>query len=170
MNSSLVSCSGQEQSRSACIERLDWLTLLIGASLLLFLNAGCGGSEGPQRIAVAGTVTLDGTPMSFGLIRFNPKDDISGPGAMAQIVGGEFMFNTENGPVVGNHRIEIEATDFQSFEIDDETAFALQMQTTGMSPLANNPVPAIYNTASTLTATVTESDDQKFPFDLKSVH
>lgn len=170
MNSSPVSGSGQEQLCSSCIERLDWLRLLIGASLLLFLNAGCGGNDGPQRIAVSGTVTLDGTPMSFGLIRFIPRDEKAGPGAMAQIVGGEYKFDTENGPVVGTHRIEIEATDFQSFEIDDETAFALQMQTTGMSPLANNPVPAIYNTSSALTAAVTESGDQKFPFDLKSVH
>lgn len=82
----------------------------------------------------------------------------------------DLLDGTDSGPVVGNHRIEIEATDFQGFEIDNEAAFASQMQATGMSPVARNPVPAIYDRASMLMATVTDSDGQRFVFELKSAH
>jgi hypothetical protein len=74
----------------------------------------------------------------------------------------------DDGPVVASHRVEIEATDFQNFDIDNEAAFAAQVQKTGTSPLGRNPVPAIYNHASTLTAMVPETNDQSFQFDLKS--
>lgn len=167
MSFSSASCLAME--RLACFfpERLNRVTMLVGASLLLF-NAGCGGSDGPERIAVVGTVTLDGSPMSFGSIRFIPKKEEAGPGAMARIIGGEFAFTADDGPVVANHRVEIEATDHQNFAIDDEAAFAAQTQKTGKSPLAINPVPANYNRQSTLTATVTNSNSQSFTFDLKS--
>ena len=157
-----------EQLSGFLIARLDWMTLLVGALTLLFLNVGCGDNSGPERIAVSGLVQLDGAPMSGGLIRFVPKNDRVGPGAMAQIVDGEFAFTVVDGPVPGNHRVEIESTGHLGFEIDDESAFAAQMQKTGRSPLAKNPVPAIYNTASTLTATVTNSDQPELRFDLKS--
>jgi hypothetical protein len=74
----------------------------------------------------------------------------------------------DDGPVVASHRVEIEATDFQNFDIDNEAAFAEQAQKTGKSPLASNPVPFTYNHASTLTARVTDANDQSFRFDLKS--
>jgi len=144
------------------------LSLAIGAILPLLLTVGCSGLEGPVRIKVAGHVTLDGVPLAFGVIRFIPQDDKAGPAASTQIIGGEFQFSREDGPVVASHRVEIEATDFQNFDIDDEAAFADQVQKTGMTPLGRNPVPASYNHASTLTAIVTDANDQSFQFDLTS--
>ena len=70
--------------------------------------------------------------------------------------------------MIANHRVEIEATEFQDFAIDDEAAFAAAAEATGVSPVAVNPVPAIYNSRSTLTASVTDADGQSFAFDLKT--
>jgi hypothetical protein len=39
---------------------------------------------------------------------------------------------------------------------------------TGRSPLGRNPIPATYNINSTLTVFVQDSNDQTFPFDLRS--
>ena len=119
-------------------------------------------------MSVSGTVILDESPLAFGVIRFVPNDEKAGPGAATQILEGEFQFSADDGPVIASHRVEIEATDFQSFEIDDEAAFATEVERTGESPLANNPVPAIYNTKSILTASVSEKDDQSFTFTLKT--
>lgn len=118
-------------------------------------------------MAVSGTVTLNDLPLGLGVIRFIPENH-SGPAASTEIVGGEFVFTSDDGPVIGTHRVEIEATGYQRFDIDDEVAFAASMMRTGKSPLATNPVPANYNRASTLKAEVTPSETQRFQFDLKT--
>lgn len=87
---------------------------------------------------------------------------------MAEIVNGEFRFAKENGPVAGNHRVEIDSRPHLEFEIDDERSFAAEMKKTGRSPLAKNDVPAMYNTASTLTVLVTEESIQPLKFELRS--
>jgi hypothetical protein len=87
---------------------------------------------------------------------------------MAEIVDGKFSLEENDGPVPGLHRVEIEATEHLSFEIDNEAEYAVAVQKTGRSPVALNPVPAIYNRNSTLTANVADTDEQVFPFDLKS--
>lgn len=142
--------------------------MLLLTFLTLVSQAGCSKADGPVRFAVAGKVTSDGTPLPSGLIRFVPKSENAGPGAMTNITDGTFQFTADTGPVEGDHRVEIESTNHQGFEIDDESAFAAAVQKTGKSPLARNPIPASYNTASTLTATVTDSEAQEFSFELKS--
>ena len=156
------------KGRSANICLPDWLTVAVGVIMLLNLQAGCGSSSVPVRIPVTGKVNLDDAPLLSGVIRFVPADNAGGPAAATKIVAGEFEFSSDNGPVVANHRVEIEATDFQNFAIDDEAAFAAAAEATGESPLAVNPVPPIYNSRSTLTASVTDADGQSFTFDLKS--
>ncbi len=64
------------------------LRALIGSSTLLrfrpvvcvavLLLAGCGGSSGKaiERNPVSGTVTLDGSPLDQGAIRFEPMSDV----------------------------------------------------------------------------------------------
>ena len=140
-----------------------------GLSVLIFLPiTGCSNSEGPLRVPVSGQVMLDGQPLSSGVIRFIPQEGTEGPGAAAQIINGKFQFSDDDGPIAASHRVEIEATEFQGFAIDDEAAFAVYVQNTGRSPLASNPIPPIYNRASTLKAIVTDAEDQEFEFSLSS--
>ena len=129
--------------------------------------AGCGDAGDLQRQAVSGFVTLNGVPLRSGVIRLIPTDK-SGPGAMSNINDGAFHFSSIDGPVTARHRVEIEATDFHGFDIDNEVAFATAMQKLGRSPMAGNPIPAIYNRASILTAVVSTMNEHELRFDLKS--
>ena len=119
-------------------------------------------------MAVTGTVTLDDLPLIAGQIRLIPKEPSAGPGAMAEIAGGIFVFTEQTGPVVGEHRVEIEESGFQGFAIDDEAAFAATMTKSGKSPIAKNPIPPVYNSDSKLTATIGDLEQQELKFDLKS--
>jgi len=141
---------------------------LLMLGLVAVLNAGCGSDNHLNRKAVSGYVNFDGSPLPHGVIRLVPQATTGGPGVMAEIVAGKFSLDAELGPVPGSHRVEIEATQYLSFEIDNEAAYAAAVVATGRSPLARNPVPAIYNKQSTLTANVADTHDQVFRFELKS--
>jgi hypothetical protein len=73
-----------------------------------------------------------------------------------------------DGPVIANHRVKIEATGYQDFSIEDEVAFAAEVEKTDASPVATNPAPTFYNTQSILTANVSGTNDQSFQFNLKT--
>lgn len=175
MNSSLPPRRAMPRSDRHALGRLaGWSAgrsrpLLVTLSLLC-LAIGCGGPDGPVRVAVSGQVTLDGAPLTSGVIRFIPQTEAAGPAASLSIVGGQFTSTAADGPVIGTHRVEIEAVDHQGFAIDDEAAFSARVEQTGQSPLACNPIPVIYNSASTLTATVTEADNPTFQFALSTQH
>jgi hypothetical protein len=139
------------------------LILLVGVVCL----AGCGGEEGPPRAAARGQVTLDGQPLAEGVIRFIPAQDTTGPAAMATIRNGQYELDDETGPVLGSHRVEIEATGHHSFAIDDEAAFAAQVEQKG-GRMAQNPVPIVYNRRSSLTAEIAADRVNELNFPLSS--
>lgn len=137
--------------------------------LVAALAAGCGGSEeGPVRAAVRGQVSLDGQPLESGMIRFVPAEGTTGPAAVAAIVDGHFELTDEEGPIVGDHRVEIEATDYTAFAIDDEQAFAKSFRENRGKPLPPNPVPETYNRRSTLTASISADQSNELSFPLTS--
>ena len=136
--------------------------------LITFFAIGCGSGDALNRPAISGFVSVNGDPLKHGLIRFEPQGTTTGPGVMAEIFEGQFCFSKDNGPVPGTHRVEVEATQFQGFAIDNEAAYTAAVMQTGRSPLGRDPIPAAYNTNSTLTVFVQDSDDQTFPFDLRS--
>lgn len=140
---------------------------IISVAILLAM-IGCGSGDPLNRQAVSGHVNVDGVPLPHGLIRFVPQGTTTGPGAMTEINDGQFCFSKDSGPIPGAHRVEVEATQFQGFAIDNEAAYSAAMMQTGRSPLGRNPIPAAYNSNSTLRAFVQDSNDQTFPFDLRS--
>ena len=142
-------------------------TVIISIPILLAM-IGCGSGDPLNRQAVSGRVNVDGVPLPHGLIRFLPQGTTSGPGAMTEINDGQFCFSKDSGPIPGTHRVEVEATQFQGFAIDNEAAYTAAVMQTGQSPLGSNPIPAAYNINSTLTAFVQDSNDQTIPFDLRS--
>jgi hypothetical protein len=139
-----------------------WLVLAIAAAA-----TGCGGDEGPPRVAVSGVVSLDGQPLPSGQIRFIPTGETKGPAAAGTIENGAYQLPQSEGPILGTHRVEIEATGFEGFAIDDETAFAENVERK-KGGMPKNPVPEIYNRRSTLTATVSEDGSRTFDFPLSS--
>ncbi len=138
-------------------------------SVLLLVTSGCGRPTGPQRVAVRGAILFDGQPLPAGRIRFVPADGTKGPSAAGSVEKGFYEFNSANGPVVGKHRVEIEAIPNAAFELDDEAAYAKAQKEKNAVPLPSQPIPPQYNERSTLTATVDPKGEKKFDFDLEKV-
>ncbi len=137
--------------------------------VLLLVTSGCGRPTGPQRVAVQGAILFDGQPLPAGQIRFIPTEGTKGPSAAGSVKKGFFEFNSTNGPIVGKHRVEIEAIPNVAFELDDEAAYAKAQKEKNAVPLPPQPIPPQYNERSTLTATVDPKGDKKFNFDLEKV-
>jgi hypothetical protein len=80
------------------------------AALVLVCGCAAGCSDGlPPRVPVAGKVTIDGQPVTFGSIRFVPTD--GGRLATAQIgKDGSFTltaYKLNDGCVPGTHRVAV---------------------------------------------------------------
>lgn len=122
---------------------------------LPLLLAGCGG-EGPfERAAVEGIVTLDGQPLEAGTIVFEPAPGTPGPKAAAQITGGRYALPAAAGPAVGSHKVRITAKDpGMPGPQDDRLAFDPSLAAELIPADPAPPLPARYNTATTLAAEV----------------
>jgi hypothetical protein len=133
------------------------------AAALLPMSAGCQDDTLPERFDVRGTVSLDGKPLQAGRILFLPTSATQGPAASARIEDGRYEIAKDAGPVAGNYRVEIEGEVDLGFPLDDDVAFT-QRAEAGQKTLPPNPVPAIYNRQSTLTAVISP-DESKNQFD-----
>lgn len=79
----------------------------IGGLLALAVSAGCGGPQGPTRIAVKGKIEQGGKPVPVGSISYLPAPGNAGPAANTSIKDGEYRFTKEDGPITGAHVVEI---------------------------------------------------------------
>jgi acetyl esterase/lipase len=79
------------------------------------------------RAAVSGSLSVNGTPVSWGSIVFTP-DDPSLPVACARVMRGKFNLDAANGPVVGRLRLTVShsAADVPGLQTDDGTATAVE--------------------------------------------
>jgi len=85
--------------------------LFVLLATALGLTAGCGDGR-PQRVPVAGTVTVDGKPLTAGFIRVVPDDARPATGKID--ADGRFRlttFDERDGCVTGTHRVEVIAFD-----------------------------------------------------------
>lgn len=67
--------------------------------------SGCGGDG---RVAISGSVTLDGKPVEKGSISFQPEDGI-GPGTGAEIKGGCYEITGAAAATPGRKKVSITA-------------------------------------------------------------
>ena len=136
--------------------------LIFAAGLFAAVLAGCDDGF-PARSAVWGEVTVDGDPLPAGTITFTPT--AGGPRASGRIVGGQYDLAAAAGPPVGPCRVAIVAAD------PDGPAPGEELSPTELAALAANPpppvapLPAVYNTASTLERAVAPGPNH-FDFDL----
>jgi hypothetical protein len=141
------------------------------ALVLSLPTAGCGsGDEGPTRVSVSGTVLLDGVPLASGMIRFIPTDSNTGPAAAAVIRNGAYELDESEGPVIGRHRVEIEASGYLAFAVDDEQSYAAFVQSDAVRQprMLENPVPETYNRRSTLSVAIQPDEANQHDFELAS--
>lgn len=149
---------------------LRWLTLRAAVLLLTFAAMiGCGRTvDGPPRAAVNGIVSLDGEPLEAGVIRFIPRADTSGPKVSVAIANGFFQLTESDGPVVGQHRIEIEAPAAGELAFDDEEALQRLEQSGRKARIEVVRIPAVYNRSSRLEATISHDAPNDLTFELLS--
>lgn len=83
----------------------------VGALLLPAVYGCTGGTEGPERIRVSGTVTREGHPIDDGSIVFRSQAAAGGVdvSAATSITGGHYGFTDEDGPPAGKYKVEIVA-------------------------------------------------------------
>jgi hypothetical protein len=134
------------------------------AMMSVLILGGCGGSTGPVTVTVSGSVSLDGKPVPSGQIIFN---DVAGiEKAYAGVIkDGEFSFPS----TLGQKKVSINSPQ----EVAGKSTIV--GGTPGDPVSAENPalqivetIPAKYNENTTLTADVTSSGENEFPFELTS--
>jgi hypothetical protein len=138
------------------------LTLFLTASGLM---AGCSGSRDElPREPVSGTVTMDGQPLADGAIQFSPA---AGSGSTptsgtALIEKGEFSIPRADGLVPGQYKVSI-------------SGIPVPRETRGKSnfgkkkvALIKDPVPAKYNTQTTLTEEIKRGGATGLKYELRS--
>lgn len=137
--------------------------------MMIMTVSGCSGdASGPPRAAVSGTIVFDGQPLAEGTIRFVPNQGTAGPKVSAAVIDGGFHLSETHGPVVGKHRIEIEAPLAGELAMDDEDAF-MQLASKGKRQRAKFVrIPAMYNSQSRLTATIQPDTINDLKFALTS--
>ena len=133
----------------------------IRAALFLVALIGCGSSDGLNRQAITGTVSLDGLPIARGAILFEPATQASGTAVGATIQQGTFAISRQEGPVPGDYLVRV----YSSSEIQARPA-------DGQTDRSPRPMverfPPRYNTQTELRARVLDRSVNRFRFDLKS--
>lgn len=132
--------------------------------LVALITCGCSGPEGPATFTVTGSVSLDGKPVSTGQIIFH---DVAGTErAYAGVIkDGKFSFPS----TAGQKKVSITSP-------QEVAGSSIIVGGTPGDPVsAENPapqilesIPAKYNEKTELTADVTPTGDNTFPFELTS--
>jgi len=105
---------------------------LLLAVVLVAPMVGCSGGDG--RLAVKGTVTLDGQPLERGSINFRPAPGNQAPSSGGTVRNGEFALPAAHGLKPGDYLVTIQAfrktgkmvDDPQMGKIEEMAAIAFQ--------------------------------------------
>jgi hypothetical protein len=111
------------------------------------------------RVPVAGTVTLDGTPLAQGVIQFEPAPETTGPSVAAEISGGKFAIDKAQGPVPGKYKVRISGRPPAKVNAGEPPG--------GTPKAAPETIPAKYNTESTLETEIPAGGSAALDFALK---
>jgi hypothetical protein len=134
------------------------------ASLLAMIATGCGETDGLPREAISGVITLDQNPLPSGLISFMPDGpDVATQGA-GIVKDGSYSIPRDQGLVPGKYKVSITSGGDASGKPKD---FANNAP--GMPPAPpKDLIPAIYNSKTTLSATVAAGSKNEIGFELQS--
>jgi hypothetical protein len=144
-------------SVTACLKQ----AALVSICVAIATCAGCG-KKGPKRAAVSGQVSLDGQPITEGIIQFLPVEGTVGPEAGGIIENGHYDIPRQRGPVVGKNRIELRASKKTGRKIQDPTG-----RTGILTDESKEAFPPTVNTNSTLVREI-KDEPNKLDFDIKS--
>lgn len=149
------------------------LTKLVFLFSLTTVIGGCGGDAGPEKVSVAGNVTVDDQPVVEGTIAFVSLE--GGRTAVTAIKNGAYTISQSDGPYPGQQKVTI-----QAFE---KTGVTITVTKDLPGPPGDEPaippgglkldekkqvLPERYNTASELTASLTSGHNADVNFVLTS--
>lgn len=143
------------------MQRLFKLRTICSTATLTILTAvamGMTGCAGGGNVApVTGTVTMDGEPLANATVTFMPQDEGGSSYGLTDTAGAYTLTygREQEGAEIGEHKVMI--TTETSGDPDADPPIAASPET----------VPAEYNSATTLTATV-EPGGSTIDFDLES--
>lgn len=133
---------------------------LAGLSIVLVGIAvvGCN-SSGLALVPVSGVVTLNGKPLAGARVMFEPQEGKVAPASSAITdASGRFRLavavSGQSGAMVGKHRVKITAAQSEQASSDDTLKKVVE------------PLPARYNSQSTLSFDVPAGGTQKADFPL----
>ncbi|MFH1299945.1 MAG: hypothetical protein ABIK07_02705 [Planctomycetota bacterium] len=133
----------------------SFIFALISVFPLIF-SVGCGGSgasDQPELGTVSGVVTMDGQPLANVMVTFNPTQGRPSIGKTDEAGNYELGYLREaKGALIGTHVVSITTP---------------QEAPTPSGQTYNDPVPAKYNSKTTLTGEV-KAGDNTINFDLVS--
>jgi hypothetical protein len=114
------------------------------------------------RVAVSGSVTLDGTPLPAGSIQFVPKSAEAGKGVTAtgEIKDGKFAIAKAQGPVPGDYEVSISSLHGLVISPSEQPGPPPKQEA--------EKVPDRYNTNTTLTQDVSAGGPNAFEFALST--
>lgn len=91
-----------------------------------------GWLSNPKRAAVEGTMSVNGTAVTWGCVVFTPEDPLA-PVASARVMNGKFQLTARDGAVVGKNKLKVTFTTAVVPGITDKEAPAGVMSTTKAS-------------------------------------
>ena len=94
-----------------------WAAMLLLTTVLTAPIVGC--SRGDGRLAVSGSVTLDGQPLERGSVNFRPAPGNQAPSSGGTIDQGEFTLPTAHGLKPGEYLVTIQAFRRTGRMVDD---------------------------------------------------
>jgi hypothetical protein len=143
-----------------CLNGRRCAALFLLTTLVL---GGCTDTSGPvdpfTRVPISGTVTLDGAPLSVGTIQFDPAGDTKGPQSSGEINAGKFTIDKVQGPVAGKYKVSISGKTPAKISADEQPG--------GTPKVVPDPVPAKFNTKTTLEVDVPAGGSSSLEFPLK---
>lgn len=138
--------------------------LLVAAAL----TVGCGGVKDTLgRQAVSGEVTLDGTPLEYGTIRFEPFGATGKTTATGGIISkGRYSLSAADGLPPGKYTAAISSTGGPPKPTTTDPVEA--MNAAAKETVPEEKIPERYNTATEQVVEVEKGKSGKFDFKLTS--
>ena len=134
----------------------DWR--VSAALVLLFAVVLPGCNRGDGRLAVSGTVMIDGQPADSGVVSFLPTEGNRGHSSGAPLQEGTFNIPAEKGLPPGKYEVQV-----QAFQKTDREYFDVMR---GGKGFEFDPVQ--FEEGGRLEATVAQDSPNRFEFQLNS--
>ena len=131
---------------------------LVSLIVLVCLMAGCGANESAPKLAIAGSIDLDGIPLPEGTITLTSEQGISS----LEVKNGRFAVPAKQGLPSGNYHVHIVSFKLTGREIPDSDWPGKTVAET------RQIIPAKYNERSEVFADLSESNASSLKFELKS--